>query len=333
METSRQKSSRVSRFVFLKMISLLCSSFSFVFLRNNNCKVRTLKNPSKGGKNSVTASVKSERKSQKTFLSSFIKSPNKVTNIMADSKTVLIVGATGATGKHVVQILLDQGHVVKVVARSKERMLSLLNGNQDKNDRLQVKEAAILDLKQSELNDLVKDCDAVVSCLGHNLTREGIWGKANRRLVKDSVKRLVKAIEDNTTEKSTKKCKFVLMGSDGVAHPNDDKRSAMERGIIFLLRHLLPPHADNEEAAAFLLNDCNDKSVEWSVVRPTDLQDGDMFDYEIFPKPQGSLFGSGIATRANVAKFMVDLVLKEDMWSQYRHQMPVLHDAKDSTKN
>lgn len=252
---------------------------------------------------------------------------------MADFKTVLIVGATGATGKHVVQILLDQGHAVKVVARSKERMLSLLNGNQDKNDRLEVKEAAILDLTQSELNELVKDCDAVVSCLGHNLTREGIWGKANRRLVKDSVKRLVKAIEDNTTEKSTKKCKFILMGSDGVAHPNDDKRSAMERGIIFLLRHLLPPHADNEEAAAFLLNDCNDKSVEWSVVRPTDLQDGDMFDYEIFPKPQGSLFGSGIATRANVAKFMVDLVLKEDMWSQYKHQMPVLHDAKDSTKN
>ena len=130
------------------------------------------------------------------------------------------------------------------------------------------------------------------------------------------------------------------MGSDGVAHPNDDKRSAVERFIIFLLRYLIPPHADNEEAAAFLLNlndDCNNKNkttttVEWSVVRPTDLQDGDTCDFEIFPKPQGSLFGAGIATRANVAKFMVDLILKDEKWSQYKYQMPVLHDRKEDTK-
>jgi nucleoside-diphosphate-sugar epimerase len=252
------------------------------------------------------------------------------------SKTVLVVGATGATGKHVVQFLLDQGHTVKVVARSKERMLSLLKGDDsDKNDRLQITEAGILTLKQSELDDLVKGCDAVVSCLGHNMTMEGMWGKANRRLVKDSVKRLTKAIENNAAaaEESTKKCKFILMGSDGVAHPNDDKRGAVERFIIFLLRYLVPPHADNEEAAAFLLNDCNKSTtVEWSVVRPTDLQDGETCGYELFPKPQGSLFGAGIATRANVAKFMVDLILKDDKWSQYKYQMPVLHDRKDDTK-
>jgi putative NADH-flavin reductase len=236
--------------------------------------------------------------------------------------TTLVVGATGNTGKHVVQFLLDQGQNVKVLARSKDRMLSLLTQKEDYGDRLHITEATVLSIPEEQLKDMVIDCDAVVSCLGHNLTMKGMFGRADRRLVRDSVQRLTGAMPSST--------KLILMGSDGVGHPDDDRRSFVERVVLFLLRNLIPPHADNEETAAHLLQT---KTPEWCVVRPTDLQDGAPSKYTLYAKPPGSLFGSGIATRSNVAKFMVDLIVTPETWSQYKFQMPVLHDQEvDNTE-
>ena len=62
------------------------------------------------------------------------------------------------------------------------------------------------------------------------------------------------------------------------------------------------------------------------MIRPTDLIDGTVTKYELFPSPPGSLFGDGVATRANVAKSMVDLILTDILWSEWKFQMPVLHD-------
>jgi uncharacterized protein YbjT (DUF2867 family) len=74
---------------------------------------------------------------------------------------VLVVGATGATGKHVVQMLLDKGQNVHVIARSKENMLGLLK-KQDYGDRLTITEASLLDLKDEEISEKTKDCKAIV---------------------------------------------------------------------------------------------------------------------------------------------------------------------------
>jgi nucleoside-diphosphate-sugar epimerase len=240
-----------------------------------------------------------------------------------------VVGATGATGKHVVQFLLDQGQTVKVVARSKERMISLLSNDETYyGTGLQITEASILELSDQELQELVEDCDAVVSCLGHNLTISGIWGKNTRRLVTDSVRRLTEAMPKDSSKK------FVLMGSDGVAAPNDNRRGWLERSVLWLLRYLVPPHADNEQAAAYLAeNHKTSTTIEWVVVRPTDLKEAEVSKFQLYDKPPGSLFGSGIATKANVAQFMVELVLnKDNQWEQYKYQMPVLHDVPVETK-
>ena len=80
--------------------------------------------------------------------------------------TILIAGATGATGKWVVSHLLERGHGVRAVVRSPERLLSHTGSN----DRLTLIRASILDLTDEQMADHVHGCDAVVSCLGHNLT-------------------------------------------------------------------------------------------------------------------------------------------------------------------
>jgi hypothetical protein len=71
--------------------------------------------------------------------------------------------------------------------------------------------------------------------------------------------------------------------------------------------------------------------IEWVVVRPTDLINGEVNEYELFDKPQKSLFdgaSGGLATRASVAKSMVDLILTNDLWEEWKGRMPVVHDLE-----
>jgi putative NADH-flavin reductase len=246
-------------------------------------------------------------------------------NTMMLSK-ILVVGATGATGTHVVQMLLGKGQTVHVIARSKDKMLSLLNA-QDYGDRLTVTEASLLDLSSEELAEHTKDCQAVVSCLGHNMSFAGLWGHP-RRLVTEAVRRLTTAMPDH--------CKFILMGSDGVSHPDgttDKPRALMERTVILLLRYLIPPHADNEQAAAYLHENRSNGVDNWSVVRPTDLIDApQVSEYKVSEEQEGTLFGGNLAvSRINVAHFMVELILNEEKWKQYKHKMPVLYQQQEET--
>jgi len=247
--------------------------------------------------------------------------------------SVLVVGATGATGKHVVKQMLNLGNNVKVIARSKERMMDLLREekDEDKTNLLDVTEASLLDLKQDELEKLTQGCDAIVQCLGHNMSFSGIFGHP-RRLVTEATKRLTMAAAASHGRTGDPP-KFILMGSNGVANPNgmDEVRPMSERTILFMLRYLIPPHADNEGAAEYLhslkeqQSEAN-KEVKWVVVRPDDLIDDDdkISKYNLHNKPQKSLFGGGVATRANVAHFMVDLVTKDEVWKKWEYQMPVL---------
>lgn len=245
---------------------------------------------------------------------------------MSSLSATLVVGATGATGRHVVQQLLDLDRPVRVIVRSKARMLEALHDKSKAEKLLTVKEASLLDLSDDELQHEVDQVDAVVSCLGHNLTFKGIWGKP-RRLVTDTVQRLTIMLAASKTKK-----KFLLMSSDGVTHPADDQRSRTERFVLFLLRHLVPPHADNEQAAAYLLNAVGTGNMEWVAIRPTDLIDGDATEYKLMDKPPGGLFGDGVATRANVAKCMVDMITDDKLFQEHKRCMPVLHDAVQPKK-
>jgi uncharacterized protein YbjT (DUF2867 family) len=111
--------------------------------------------------------------------------------------TVLIVGASGATGRLVVEQLLNSGQKVKAMLRSPKKFPEFMNRKD-----LTVIAASVLDLSDEELTEQVQDCDAVVSCLGHNLTFKGLFGQP-RRLVTDATRRLCKAIEAKQSENAT----------------------------------------------------------------------------------------------------------------------------------
>ena len=259
----------------------------------------------------------------------------------SSSLTVLVVGATGATGRHVVSQLLQKQHNVRAIARSKDRLLSSLGDilGQDMDNfasQLQITEAAILDLSDDDLQKQVEGCDAVVQTLGHNMTFKGMYGKP-RKLVTDSIRRLANAIEATESSRPTdgKKARVILMGSDGVTHPDgttDDKRPLSERVVLSIIRALVPPHRDNEAAAKYIYTDIGtDKSFEWTVVRPTDLVDAENISkYVTHEKPKGGLFGDNTVSRINVAQLFVDLLTSDDLWQTWVYKFPVVHNAEET---
>ncbi len=158
--------------------------------------------------------------------------------------TILIVGASGATGRHLVAHLIEQGHTVKAVVRSAEKLPESIRNELN----LSIIEASILNLSDTEMAEHVAGCDAIASCLGHNLTFKGMYGKP-KRLVTDAARRLCTAIKANRPEKPLK---YVLMNTTGNRNRDlDEPISFAERGVIALLRLLLPPHVDNERPQIF----------------------------------------------------------------------------------
>lgn len=239
---------------------------------------------------------------------------------------VLVVGASGATGRLLVDQLLNRGHTVRAVIRDRE---GFLQGRTDSEEDLDLREASLLEYSDREMEALVEDCGAVASCLGHRLSFRGLYGPP-RRLVTDAVRRLCGALAKRAPDSPVR---FVLMNTTGNRHHGVDRPVSMaERGVLFLLRHLLPPHADNEEAAEWLRSQIgsSDSRVEWVVVRPDGLIDEEVVtDYEIVEAPSRSaIFDSGKTSRIHVADFMARLATEGDLWERWRGRMPVIYNRE-----
>jgi nucleoside-diphosphate-sugar epimerase len=235
---------------------------------------------------------------------------------------ILIVGATGATGRLLTEELLNRGQLVKVIVRSPDKLPTAVKNH----DNLTVIQASVLDLSDAELAKHTKGCDAVVSCLGHNMTFKGMYGHP-RKLVTDATRRLCEAIQANRPEKPTK---FVLMNTTGNRNRDlNEPISFTEKFIVGLLRLLLPPHVDNEQAADYLRSKIgqNDKLIEWAAVRPDNLIDEDeVTPYDVYPSPiRSAIFDAGQTSRINVGYFMAELITEDDIWQKWQGQMPVIY--------
>ena len=239
--------------------------------------------------------------------------------------TTLVVGASGATGRQLVEQLLIQGHNVKAVVRSPEKLPESWKSN----ERVKIISASLLDLSDKEMMELTLDCHSVASCLGHNMNWKGIYGHP-RKLVTDAARRLCNAIEANKPESPIK---YVLMNTTG--NRNRDLNEPISFGqkcVIGLLRLLLPPHVDNEKAADYLRTQIgqNNQFIEWAAVRPDGLIDNDeVTEYEIHPSPiRSAIFNAGKTSRINVAHFMSKLITDDITWKLWKGQMPVIYNAE-----
>ena len=246
---------------------------------------------------------------------------------MSSPRAVLRVGGTGRTGRHVLHQLLERGIRVRAIVRSGGKLAP----DCARNPNLTVIEASLLSLPDEDLLRYLRGCDAVISCLGHVLSLEGIFGPP-RDLVTRATSRLCRGIE---VLQPAAPIKFILMSSVSVNRPGglDTRRGLLEKAFLRMLCGVLPPAGDNQRAADFLHEKigASNPFVEWAAVRPDTLLPGNVSEYTLHEGLVNGLFAPGSTNMANVANFMCELVTNPKTWADWKAKLPVIINADAAT--
>lgn len=234
---------------------------------------------------------------------------------------VLVLGASGATGKLVVRQLAERNISVRAVVRSS----AILPEDFSRGGTVEVLRGNIAEFEPGKIRELLRGCDAVVCCLGHNINFKGIFGQP-RSLVYNAVTKITDAIPAGN-----KSIKFILMSTTAYTNASIGEANTSGEKIVFSsLKLLLPPHKDNMLAGDFLVYTLGTKGgIEWVAVRPDSLFDEEAVSaYEICPKKTRSLFNAGKTSRINVSHFMAELLTNEELWKEWRYRTPVLYNKE-----
>lgn len=204
---------------------------------------------------------------------------------MKSRMKVLVLGATGGTGRAIVSQALDRGHEVVALVRSLEKARDL------KGAKVVVGDAR----DERALREALKGVDAVVSSLG---TPASPFREVT--LLSDSTRALVNAMKAEGVSR------LVAITGMGAGDSKGHGGFAFDRLIFPLL--LRKVYADKDRQEAIVRN----SGLDWVLVRPMILND----------KPGGSavraltdLHGvhGGTISRQDVAKFVLNQV-SDDRW-------------------
>jgi hypothetical protein len=212
---------------------------------------------------------------------------------------------------------------VRAIVRSAARLPAETAGHPG----LQVTEADLLTLSEAEIQRQVDGCQAVVSCLGHTVSLQGVVGSP-RDLVAQAVLRIARAAQ---ALDSSPPLRLALMSSVSVNAPNghDGRRGGFERSVLWAMRGVLPPAGDNQRAADFLCLTIgpSDPHLEWAIVRPDTLIEGEVSPYAVHPGLVASLFHPDHSTMSNVAHFLCELACEARVWDEWKGRLPVIVDV------
>lgn len=235
---------------------------------------------------------------------------------------VLILGASGKTGKLVVQQLVKRDIQVRLVVRESAAIPEYFINDK----RIEIIKGIVNDFDNAKIKELVKDCDSVICCLGHNISLKGIFGPPYK-LVFNTVRKIIVAIHSLKLNQ-----KFILMSTTAYMNKTIGEKNSLGEKIIFLLlKVLLPPHRDNMLAADYLVHKLgSDSSIDWVAVRPDSLIDEeDVSKYEIHNhKIRSPLSNPGKTSRINVSHFMAELVTNDKLWQEWKHKTPVIYNKE-----
>jgi len=211
---------------------------------------------------------------------------NSVTEANATAvPKILILGATGPTGRHIVSQAVARGYDVTALVRSPEKATDL-NGA-----KLVVGDAR----DEKALRQAIKGRDAVISALG---TPASPFKEVT--LLSTATQALIDAMKAEQVSR--------LIAITGIGAGD----SAGHGGFLFdhvifplLLRHV---YADKNRQEALI----KDSGLDWTIARPSILNNKTGRDTITALTDLGSFRGGSIS-RANVAAFLLDQI-DSDIW-------------------
>ena len=198
---------------------------------------------------------------------------------------VLVLGATGGTGRLIVRYAQSKGYSVVALVRSKGRASDLRETELVEGDARD--EVAIL--------RALEDCDAVVSALG-----TGMSPFRQVTLLSVATDVLVTAMTRHGVRR------LVCITGMGAGDSRGHGGFLYDRLILPLLLHNVYRDKDRQEALI------RASSLDWVIVRPTLLND-DKARCRVRALTDLAGFRGGNIARADVARFVVDQ-LTNDSW-------------------
>lgn len=191
---------------------------------------------------------------------------------------VLIVGASGGTGRELVVQALEQGHRVTAFVRSPDRL-------RFRHERLVLARGDVLDYASVER--AVGGHDAVLSALGHKR-----WFYPNR-ILSEGTRHLVRAMEQQGVRRLV--CETAL----GVG---DSRGRAGLYYTLFVAPLILPFYFRDKERQESIIRA---SSLDWTIVRPGMLTNGPRRGVYRHGPHVGHWLVSCRISRADVAEFML----------------------------
>ena len=191
---------------------------------------------------------------------------------------LLIIGATGGTGRALLEQALARGHTVTVLVRNPKKVKT-------QHDRLTLMQGNVLDF--DSVDRAAKGKDAVLSALGHKrfLIKTSILSEGTRNIVK--------ALEKNGVKR------FVCETSLGVG----DSRGRL--GLLytlFIIPFILFFYFRDKKKQERIIGD---SSLDWVIVRPGRLTNGRKRGVYRHGRAIGNYIWGAAISRADVADFML----------------------------
>ncbi|ANF97073.1 NAD(P)-dependent oxidoreductase [Paenibacillus bovis] len=176
---------------------------------------------------------------------------------------IAVIGATGATGRKVVERALDSGHEVIAVARRPETIASTV--------RLSVRQGNVLD--RTSITNALADTDVVISCLGPTgnfpqgiVTSEGI---SNIRKNFSPGTTMSVGITNILAACESKGVKRFVMQS-GIGLSDGKELSALNRLAIHISGRIFTKAVEDKAIAERAVQQ---SGLDWIIVRPPALSD------------------------------------------------------------
>jgi putative NADH-flavin reductase len=194
---------------------------------------------------------------------------------------ILVLGATGRTGRIFSKIATGNRHSVTAIIRDKKR--GTLPG---------VKYIEGSPADEKLLTDTLKGMDAVVVALNINRTSDNPFAKviSPLTLISDTVKALVPAMEKNNVKR------IVTVSASGVG--DSFKDMFLIARLLIRYSNIWKAYEDHDRQEQLI----RDSKLDWSIVRPVMLSNKESDTYKAtLGKP-----GGGNISRAGVSKYILD---------------------------
>jgi putative NADH-flavin reductase len=192
---------------------------------------------------------------------------------------ILIIGATGGTGREIVKQALERGHQVVALARNPTKITT-------QHERLRVVRGDVMD--SASLDAAMEGCDAVVCALGHKR-----W-LGPSKILSEGTRNIVRAMEKHGVKR------MVVESALGVGD------SIGRLGVyytLFTIPFILPFYWYDKGRQERVVRE---SALEWVIVRPGQLTNGrKRGTYKHGPNVGNYLWSVSIS-RADVADFMLN---------------------------